>query len=93
MPPVSVKQGVRQKFTAGLMPFGKLCIIPGAGHLPTMAQPNAVSVIAACLNGPDYCVDASRTGPLALFGPELASMKPRTSGLMFSRQLLPAKMP
>ena len=43
----------RQEFTAGLMPYGKMCIIPGAGHVPTLEQPDLVSeAIAAFLNGP-----------------------------------------
>ena len=43
----------RQEFTAGLMPFGRLCIVPGAGHLPTLEQPDVVSdVIEAFMNGP-----------------------------------------
>lgn len=43
----------RQEFTAGLMPWGKLCIIPGAGHLPPLEQPDLVSeAIEAFLNGP-----------------------------------------
>ena len=33
----------RAEFTAGLMPFGKLHKIPGAGHLPTLEQPEAVT--------------------------------------------------
>ena len=42
----------RQEFAAGLMPYGKLCIIPEAGHLPTLEQPDAVSdAIEAFLNG------------------------------------------
>ena len=43
----------RQEFTADLMPFGKLLVIEGAGHLPTLEQPNVVSdAIEAFLNGP-----------------------------------------
>ncbi|MEO8243441.1 MAG: alpha/beta hydrolase [bacterium] len=43
----------RQEFTAGLMPYGKLCVIPGAGHLPTLEQPDLVSdALRAFLNGP-----------------------------------------
>ena len=43
----------RQEFTAGLMPFGKLCIIPGAGHMPTLEQPEVTSdAIETFLNGP-----------------------------------------
>ena len=33
----------RQDFTAGLMPWGKLCVIPGAGHLPPLEQPDRVT--------------------------------------------------
>ncbi len=43
----------RQEFTAGLMPYGKMCVIPGAGHLPMLEQPDLVSdAIEAFLNGP-----------------------------------------
>jgi pimeloyl-ACP methyl ester carboxylesterase len=43
----------RQEFTAGLMPYGKICVIPGAGHLPTLEQPDLVSdAIDAFLKGP-----------------------------------------
>ena len=43
----------RQEFTAGLMPYGKLCIIPDAGHLPSLEQPDLVTdAIADFLNGP-----------------------------------------
>ena len=43
----------RQEFTAGLMPWGKLCVIAGAGHLPPLEQPDEVSAaIEAFLNGP-----------------------------------------
>ncbi len=42
----------RQEFTAGLMPYGKMCVIPGAGHLPSLEQPELVSeAIEAFLNG------------------------------------------
>ena len=33
----------RQEFMAGLMPFGRLQVIAGAGHLPQLEQPEAVS--------------------------------------------------
>ena len=33
----------RQDFMAGLMPFGQLVLIEGAGHLPQLEQPEAVS--------------------------------------------------
>jgi pimeloyl-ACP methyl ester carboxylesterase len=33
----------RQEFLAGLMPFGRLTVIEGAGHLPQLEQPEAVS--------------------------------------------------
>jgi pimeloyl-ACP methyl ester carboxylesterase len=43
----------RQEFTAGLMPYGKMCIIPQAGHLPSLEQPDLVSeAIEAFLTGP-----------------------------------------
>ncbi len=43
----------RQEFTAGLMPFGKLLLIEGAGHLPTLEQPEAVTAaLDAFLDGP-----------------------------------------
>ena len=42
----------RQEFTAGLMPHGKMCVIPEAGHLPSLEQPEAVSqAIESFLNG------------------------------------------
>lgn len=42
----------RQEFTAGLMPYGKMCVIPQAGHLPSLEQPEAVSqAIETFLNG------------------------------------------
>ncbi len=42
----------RQEFTAGLMPYGKMCVIPEAGHLPSLEQPEAVSqAIETFLNG------------------------------------------
>lgn len=43
----------RQEFTAGLMPYGKMCVIPRAGHVPSLEQPDLVSdAIAAFLKGP-----------------------------------------
>ncbi len=43
----------RQEFTAGLMPYGKLVVIPGAGHVPMLEQPDLVTeAIEAFLNGP-----------------------------------------
>ena len=43
----------RQEFTAGLMPYGKLCVIRGAGHVPTLEQPDLVAeAIETFLNGP-----------------------------------------
>ena len=43
----------RQEFTAGLMPYGKLQIIAGAGHLAPLEQPEAVTAaLEAFLNGP-----------------------------------------
>jgi pimeloyl-ACP methyl ester carboxylesterase len=43
----------RSEFTAGLMPFGKLQVIAGAGHLASLEQPEAVSeALEAFLNGP-----------------------------------------
>lgn len=43
----------RSDFTAGLMPFGKLQVIEGAGHLASLEQPEAVSeAIAGFLKGP-----------------------------------------
>lgn len=43
----------RQEFTANLMPYGKLVVIEGAGHLASLEQPEAVSeAIAAFLDGP-----------------------------------------
>ena len=44
---------LRQQFTAGLMPYGKLAVISNAGHVPTLEQPDlASSAIEAFLNGP-----------------------------------------
>ena len=43
----------RSEFTANLMPFGKLQVIDGAGHLATLEQPEAVNAaLAAFLAGP-----------------------------------------
>ena len=43
----------RQDFAAQLAPHGKLHIVEGAGHLPMLEQPEAVSAaIAAFLDGP-----------------------------------------
>ena len=43
----------RQAFTAGLMPWGKLCVIEGAGHVPSLEQPDLVAeAIEGFLNGP-----------------------------------------
>ena len=43
----------RLEFTANLMPFGKLQVIAGAGHLPSLEQPEAVNAaLAAFLAGP-----------------------------------------
>jgi pimeloyl-ACP methyl ester carboxylesterase len=43
----------RQEFTANLMPFGQLLVIPGAGHFASLEQPEAVSgAIEAFLSGP-----------------------------------------
>ena len=43
----------RAEFTAGLMPFGKLQRIAGAGHLPSLEQPEAVTAaLEAFLSGP-----------------------------------------
>ena len=43
----------RQEFTAGLMPWGKLCVIEGAGHVPSLEQPDLVAeAIEGFLNGP-----------------------------------------
>lgn len=43
----------RSEFTAGLMPFGKMQVIAGAGHLASLEQPEAVSeVLADFLKGP-----------------------------------------
>lgn len=43
----------RQEFTAGLMPYGKMSVIEGAGHVPSLEQPDLVSTaIEAFLNGP-----------------------------------------
>ena len=43
----------RSEFTANLMPFGKLQVIAGAGHLASLEQPEAVNaVLAAFLAGP-----------------------------------------
>ena len=43
----------RQEFTAGLMPWGKLCVIEGAGHVPSLEQPDLVAeAIEEFLNGP-----------------------------------------
>lgn len=43
----------RSEFTANLMPFGKLQVIAGAGHMATLEQPEAVNaVLAAFLSGP-----------------------------------------
>ncbi|PLL11102.1 alpha/beta hydrolase [Tabrizicola sp. TH137] len=43
----------RQDFAAQLAPYGKLMVIEGAGHLPTLEQPEAVNAaIETFLNGP-----------------------------------------
>ena len=43
----------RSEFTANLMPFGKLQVIDGAGHIASLEQPEAVNeVLAAFLSGP-----------------------------------------
>nr|WP_241250425.1 alpha/beta hydrolase [Rhodobacter kunshanensis] len=43
----------RQDFAAQLAPHGKLHVVEGAGHLPMLEQPEAVSAaIAAFLDGP-----------------------------------------
>ncbi len=43
----------RQDFAAQLAPYGTLQVIDGAGHLPTLEQPEAVTAaIEAFLNGP-----------------------------------------
>ena len=43
----------RSEFTAGLMPFGKLQVIAGAGHIASLEQPEAVcEALEAFLNGP-----------------------------------------
>lgn len=43
----------RSEFTANLMPFGKLQVIAGAGHLPSLEQPEAVNAaLTAFLAGP-----------------------------------------
>ena len=43
----------RQEFTAGLMPYGKMCVIAGAGHVTSLEQPDLVSdAIEAFMNGP-----------------------------------------
>lgn len=43
----------RSEFTANLMPFGKLQVIAGAGHLASLEQPEAVSAaLSAFLAGP-----------------------------------------
>jgi pimeloyl-ACP methyl ester carboxylesterase len=43
----------RQEFVAGLMPFAKLAVIAGAGHLPPLEQPAAVTeALDTFLKGP-----------------------------------------
>lgn len=43
----------RQDFTSGLAPYGKLVVIPDAGHLPTLEQPEAVTAaLEEFVNGP-----------------------------------------
>ncbi len=43
----------RQEFTAQLMPYGQLQVVPEAGHLASLEQPEAVSAaLEAFLNGP-----------------------------------------
>ena len=43
----------RQEFTANLMPYGKLAVIEGAGHLASLEQPEAVSqAVSSFLAGP-----------------------------------------
>lgn len=43
----------RQEFTANLMPYGKLQVIPDAGHLASLEQPEVVSTaIEGFLSGP-----------------------------------------
>ncbi|NJM83086.1 MAG: alpha/beta hydrolase [Tabrizicola sp.] len=43
----------RQEFLAGLMPFGRAIVIPDAGHMPQLEQPEAVTgALAEFLAGP-----------------------------------------
>lgn len=43
----------RQDFSSALFPYGKLVVIPEAGHLPTLEQPEAVTAaLEDFLNGP-----------------------------------------
>ncbi len=43
----------RQDFTAGLLPYGRLVVLPDAGHLPTLEQPESVTAaLADFLSGP-----------------------------------------
>lgn len=43
----------RQDFTSALLPYGKLVVIPEAGHMPTLEQPEAVTAaLTEFLAGP-----------------------------------------
>jgi pimeloyl-ACP methyl ester carboxylesterase len=43
----------RQDFAAKLMPYGTLSVVEGAGHMPTLEQPEAVTAaLRTFLNGP-----------------------------------------
>lgn len=87
----------RAEFLAGIMPHGCVEVIAEAGHMPQLEQPEAVTkALETFLSGRlprrYYWAEASAILDLRP-APEFASMKFSTSGRMFRRQLLPAKMP
>ena len=43
----------RQEFTAGLVPYGRMVVVEGAGHVPSLEQPDLVAeILAAFLSEP-----------------------------------------
>ena len=66
----------RQEFTANLMPYGKLAVIEGAGHLASLEQPEAVSqAVSSFLAGPMICVKAENA-------PKLPGSRPGRLGIL-----------